>query len=296
MLEAFLVILSFLMLGILFGIGYIAYILKTKKSLDEGQVREEFSKLLQDSKILEKLTEVSLYAKQVNEAYSEIKTLLSSPSGRGFLGEMSLEGILRDQLPPDLYGVRKRILSGKVPDAYIKTEKGLILIDSKFPLENYKRYVDSKSETEREVFKREFLKDVKRHLEKVARDYVVPEEGTADVAFVYIPSEGVYGFLLENGFDVLMEYAKRGVHVVSPLTLCQKLELIKRGLLVNRLSEDVQDLQNRLERLSKDFEHFEEVWRVFFNTHFKNLIKKADELESAYKKLKAQILELKDKV
>ena len=87
--------------------------------------------------------------------------------------------------------------------------------------------MESDDPQEKEKFKKQFLRDVKGHLDKIASDYVCPEKGSADFAFAFIPSEGVYWFLINESFELLREYTKNGVQVVSPLTLSHKVELIK---------------------------------------------------------------------
>ncbi len=111
--------------------------------------------------------------------------------------------------------------------SHVMTAGGLLCIDSKFPLDNYRRMVEADDGPDKEHFKRAFIDDVRRHLEKIKRDYICPEKGSLDFAFAFIPSESVYWFLVNEAFDMLNGFIREGVHVVSPLTLAHKLELIK---------------------------------------------------------------------
>jgi DNA recombination protein RmuC len=201
---------------------------------------------------------------------------------------MVLETILKDQLPPDMFGIRQKVLNGKVPDAYIKSSIGIICIDSKFPLENYRKMLEEENSEKKEFYKKQFLKDVKGHLEKIAKDYICPEKGSAEFAFAYIPSEAVYWFLVKEAFDLLREYTKKGVQVVSPLTLSHKIELIKAGIQAKKLSEEAEEVKKELLRLSKRFKTLDELWRVFYKTHLKNLIHKAEEVDEAYRDLREE--------
>ena len=195
---------------------------------------------------------------------------------------------MSNQLPQEMYGIRERTLDGKIPDAHIRSTAGIICIDSKFPLDNYRKMLNTEDTKEREAFKKHFLRDVQYHLDKIADDYVCPEKGSAEFAFAYIPSEGVYYFLVNEAFEMLRDYTKKGVQVVSPLTLSHKIELIKAGAYAKKLSEDVEKVRNNLVRLSQRFGEIDEIWQVFYRTHFKNLEGKAGELDEAYKKLREE--------
>lgn len=234
----------------------------------------------------EKIGKVATHAQDIRDSYRSIEQMLRVPTERAALGEISLETILSDQLPPDMFGIRKMILDGKIPDAHIRSTVGLICIDSKFPLENYRNMVEIQDSREKEQFKNDFRKDVKNHLSKIAGDYICPEKGSAEFAFAYIPSEAVYYFLVNEEFEMLRGYTKRGVQLVSPLTLSSKIELIKAGVHAKKLSEEAESVRRSLNVISQRFNEIDELWRVFYNTHLRNAGEKAEELDKAYKKLR----------
>ena len=236
----------------------------------------------------EKIGKVATHAQDIRDSYRSIEQMLRVPTERAALGELSLETILSDQLPPDMFGIRRMILDGKIPDAHIRSTIGLICIDSKFPLDNYRRMVETQASEGREQFKSDFRKDVKSHLSKIAEDYVCPEKGSAEFAFVYIPSEAVYYFLVNEEFEMLRDYTKRGVQVVSPLTLSSKIELIKAGVQAKKLSEEAENVRNDLNIISQRFDEIDELWRVFYNMHLRNAGERAEELDRAYKKLREE--------
>lgn len=234
----------------------------------------------------EKIGKVATHAQDIRNSYRSIEQMLRVPTERAALGEISLETILSDQLPPDMFGIRRMILDGKIPDAHIRSTVGLICIDSKFPLDNYRKMVETQDSREKEQFKNDFRKDVKSHLSKIAEDYVCPEAGSAEFAFAYIPSEAVYYFLVNEEFEMLRDYTKRGVQVVSPLTLSSKVELIKAGVHAKKLSEEAESVRRSLNVISQRFNEIDELWRVFYNTHLRNAGERAEELDRAYKKLR----------
>jgi len=236
----------------------------------------------------EKIGKLAIHAQDIRDSYRSIEQMLRVPTERAALGEMSLETILSDQLPPDMFGIRKMILDGKIPDAHIRSTVGLISIDSKFPLDNYRKMREAEDPKEKEKFKNAFCKDVQNHLSKIAEDYVCPEKGSAEFAFAYIPSEAVYYFLVNEEFEMLRDYTKRGVQVVSPLTLSHKIELIKAGVHAKKLSEEAESVRKDLNIISQRFNEIDELWRVFYHTHLRNAGDRAEELDIAYRKLREE--------
>ncbi len=281
--------LTEILLGVIIVLLVILIFLLFKRGeVDPRDIENAVFRVWKESGLNDKVGELSTHAKEIKETHKSIEQMLRVPKERAALGEIALETILSDQLPPEMLGIRKEIFDGKSPDAHIRSTVGIICIDSKFVLDNYRKMVESDDLQQKESFKKQFLKDLRGHLDKIKNDYVCPEKGTADFAFAYIPSEGVYWFLVNEAFDVLRDYAKNGVQVVSPLTLSSKIELIKSGVHAKKLSEEAEKIANELRELSKKFEAVDKVWKVFYDTHFKNAVNKADEVEKAYKELREE--------
>lgn len=263
----------------------IVFLFKRKEN-KEGEIEIALYRLWRDTGFEKAIGEINVHLKQLQDISSFFERALRVPQERGNLGEIALESILSDQLPPDMFGIRERIISGKIPDAYIKSTEGIICIDSKFPLENYVRMREASDPKDKEEYKKRFLNDVRAHLDKIEKDYVSPEVGTAPYAFAYLPSESIYWFLVNEAFDLLRYFVKRGVHVVSPLTFSHKIELIKAGVQAKRLSERAEKIREELEILSDGFRKLDERWRVFYDTHLRNLWNKAGEVDLSYRELR----------
>jgi len=236
----------------------------------------------------ERIGAVEAHARAIEESYRSFEQLLRAPAGRGAYGELGLEAILADALPPDLYAIRQRTFDGKIPDAAIRSTAGIICIDSKFPLDNYRRLIACDEPVEAEACRRRLLRDVRAHLAKVGEDYVRPDRGSADFCFAYIPSEAVYEYLLREAYDLLHDYARRGVQVVSPLTLAGKVELIKAGVQARRLNEDARQVQDDLRALGQRFEALDGEWQILYGTHLANASAKAAEVDRAYRALRQE--------
>ena len=244
------------------------------------------SKVWKDSGMDKTVGELTVHAKDIRDTHTSIEQMLRVPKERASLGELSLETILSDQLPPDMFAMRARVLDGKTPDAHIKSTVGMICIDSKFPLDNFIKMNESPEFQQSDGAKRQFARDVRGHLDKIAADYVRPEQGSAEFAFAYIPSEAVYYFLVCEEYQMLRDYTHKGVQVVSPLTLSHKIEIIKTGVHARKLSEEAEKVKNDILKLSRQFEGVDDAWRVLYETHLRNAGNKAEELDRAYKKLR----------
>ncbi len=262
------------------------YLVYTRGKIEPETVEVAVVKAMQQSGLEQTIGRLEAYARDIRHDYRSLDQMLRVHTARGALGEIALEQILADQLPPDMYGIRRRLFNGEIPDAFIKTASGFIIIDSKFPLDNYRRMRQARDPKSRAQFKRRFLNDVQGHLEKVGSSYIRPDLGTEEFAFVFIPSEGVYYFLVTQAYDLLRDYGRRGVQVVSPLTLAHKIELIRAGIHARRLSEQADKVRNDLLELARRFEDVDKAWRVFYGTHFRNAANKADELDAAYRRMR----------
>lgn len=281
---------SIIIILLIFIIFILVYIIKNFKQdkISNQNIEYTVSNILKETNIENKMWEISNYAKEIRTIHTSIESMLRAPKERAAFGEMSLEVILSDQLPKDLFGIRKQILENKIPDAYIKSNIGIICIDSKFPLDNYRSMISTKDEKQIDAYKKDFLKNVDMHLDKIKNDYICPSKGTATFAFAYIPSESVYYFLQVEAFDLLLDYSRKGVQTISPLTLSQKVELIKADICSAKLSEDVEKVKSELINLKRRFLEIDEGWKIFYEKHLKNTIAKGEEIDRSYKKLKEE--------
>lgn len=266
----------------------LVYLVIKRVQVNPRDIKLAISSVWQESGLDEKIGRLSNYAEDIRNDYRALDQMLRVPVERASLGEMALEQILSDQLPADMFGIREKILDGKFPDAHIKSTVGTICIDSKFPLDNYRLMLEAEDSLERERLKKQFLRNVRYHLDKIADDYVCPEKGSAEFAFAFIPSESVYHFLVTDAYETLRIYTSKGVQAVSPLTLSHKIELIKAGVHARRLSEQAENIRNDITRLSQRFHEVDNNWQTFYDIHLRNATNKAEELDGAYKKLREE--------
>ncbi|QLG28331.1 DNA recombination protein RmuC [Halorarum halophilum] len=259
----------------------------TDVEVDSDALTTAVSRTFTDLEFAEKVDRIEQHAGKMRSLHSDLDSMLRDPRKRGAFGEEQLDVLLSDHLPPEMYGLRERVVDGKTPDAHIRTSSGLVCVDAKFPLDNYERAVGTDDEDEAARYRDAFARDVESQLEKIATDYVRPAAGTTDFAFAFIPSESVYYHLVTEEYDLLREYTRRGVQVVSPLTFGHKLELIKADVQARQLSEQAEEVAAELDSLRDAFASVEDEWGVL-QTHVRNAANKAEDVDRQYQRLRGE--------
>ena len=129
---------------------------------------------------------------EIGQEIGKLQDVLRAPKARGNFGELMLADLLSQVIPHDRFQLQYPFRNGSRVDAVIFVGNYLVSIDSKFPLENFQRLILAQSPDERKKNKREFSRDVKRHIDAISERYIVQDEGTFDFALMYIPAENVY--------------------------------------------------------------------------------------------------------
>lgn len=201
---------------------------------------------------------------RIGEDISSLQDILKAPKLRGILGELFLEEILRQLLPQDRFILQYSFRSGEKVDAVILLGQGMVPVDAKFPLENFKRFLQAPSEEELKRGRKQFVQDVKKHIDQIATKYILPEEGTFDFALMYLPAENVYyETILKDGEggeeQSLSQYALgRKVIPVSPNSFYAYLQAIVLGLRGLRIESSAREILSCLAQLANDFKKFYE--------------------------------------
>ncbi|MBT7068066.1 MAG: DNA recombination protein RmuC, partial [Verrucomicrobia bacterium] len=138
------------------------------------------------------LKESSRRMLEIGKDISSLEMILRPPKLRGGLGELFLADLLAQILPPNHFELQHRFKGGETVDAVIMLRLGMVPIDAKFPLENFRRVLSADSAEARKAPKRAFIKDVKGHIDAISRKYIRMDENTFDFALMYIPAENVY--------------------------------------------------------------------------------------------------------
>jgi DNA recombination protein RmuC len=246
-------------------------------SLELKNTREQINQ------IQNQLGEVQQAGKQMFETANTLEHILGGAKSRGSLGEVTLERMLEDSLAPSQYSRQYRFRSGEAADAVIfLLDKKKMAIDSKFPLDAYRRL-----STEGEEARRQFVTAVKSHADSISKKYIVPDEDTLDVALMFVPSETVFYELLmsEDGKgQPLDEYCRsRSIFPVSPNTLHANLRVIAMGLRGMQIEENAKHLSSNLNGLRKQLDTFTEYFEKI-GTHLKNAQQSYSEADKRFDK------------
>jgi DNA recombination protein RmuC len=194
---------------------------------------------------------------EIGRNMRELQDFLKSPKLRGNIGEQVLKDLIAQMFPKNSFHLQYEFKSGEKVDAAIKTDAGILPIDSKFPMENYQKMVKADAKSEKEMFEKEFVRDVKKHIDAISKKYILPSEGTMDFALMYIPSESVY-YEIVNQIEVL-DYARRArVYMVSPSTLYAHLQTILLSFEGKKIESKSKELFTLLRSIQIDYEKIEE--------------------------------------
>ena len=239
------------------------------------------------------LSEATKRVLEVGQDIASLQEILRAPKLRGTIGEFFLGDLLSKILPTKFYSLQYGFRSGEKVDAVIKLGAGLVPVDSKFPLENFKRIIESTDEKDKNQARRTFSKDVKKHIDAISSKYILPDEGTFDFALMYIPAENVYYETIikeeSAGEDSISDYAiSKRVIPVSPNSFYAYLQAIVLGLRGMKIEESARMIMENLSRLTGDFARFKEE----FDTLGGHIQKAANKFDDTSKKLEKFELKL----
>lgn len=241
---------------------------------------------------------VSQATRQVFEAardISRLEKLLKAPKFRGGLGELFLGDLLAQILPPAAFFLQHRFKSGEAVDAAVKIGANLVPVDSKFPLENFRRSLETEDEREKLAFRKAFIRDVKKHIDDISRKYILPDEGTFDFALMYIPAENIYYETIVRDENLgeeksIFSYAlQKRVIPVSPNSFYAYLQVILLGLKGLQFEKGAQEIIRSLNRLQGDFDRFKSDFELV-GTHLTHARSKFDEAEKKLGRLSDKLV------
>jgi DNA recombination protein RmuC len=217
---------------------------------------------------------------EISAGLRRLQQILSSPKLRGQMGESSLENLLAGILPADSYGLQYSFRDGQRIDAIVHLADHSVPIDAKFPLPAFEAMVRSQDQQSRTQLRKQFLRDLTVHIDKIASSYIRPDEGTLDFALMYIPAENIYYETVVKypgeDADVLGHALEKKVIPVSPNLLYAYLMTVAMGLHGLRIETRAAEILKSLTKLRASFGDFNSSWEVL-GTHLRNAYGKYEE-------------------
>jgi DNA recombination protein RmuC len=230
-------------------------------------------------KMSQQLGEVQNAGRELSQATQTLQQVLGGAKTRGILGEVALERLLQDALPQSAYDTQHRFDStGAIVDAVVHNGERMLCVDSKFPLESYRRLVENA-----EGARKEFSSAVRKHADSIAEKYILPHEHTFDYALMFVPSEGVYYELMmteDAKGGQLDEYCRsKRVFPVSPNTFYACLSAVALSLQGQKIEENTRHILAGMSGLKKQFEIFDDVYQKL-GKHLRNAQQSYEEADS----------------
>ncbi|APR05206.1 DNA recombination protein RmuC [Thauera chlorobenzoica] len=189
-----------------------------------------------------------------------LQELLGDKRARGAFGEVQLEALVQNALPPDAYAFQQVLPNGTRVDCLLTlpAPTGKVAVDAKFPLENYHRMFDADAaELDRRAAQQAFRTDVKRHVDAIAGKYILPGT-TSDGAVLFLPAEAVFAEIHAYHPEVVAYAQHKRVWIVSPTTLMAVLNTARAVLKDVETRKQIHVIQDALAKLAKDFQRFDE--------------------------------------
>ncbi|HEY9165670.1 MAG TPA: DNA recombination protein RmuC [Candidatus Kryptonia bacterium] len=248
-----------------------------------GQLSEAnklFSSLKQD---FGELKEASVNMMEIGKQINQLQNILSSPKLRGNLGETLLEELIKQVIPQGFYEFQYGFRDGSKVDAIIRTSEKIIPIDSKFPKDEFQRYVDAENDADKKLALNRFMAVLKGQIDDIASKYIKPAEGTFDFAIMFIPSESMYYELLMQDTDesgVYRHAMNKHVIPASPNSFYAYIQAIAIGLKGMQIEKNAERVRNQLAQLENALEKFGEQFDTL-GTHLRNAQNKYGESHEA---------------
>jgi len=228
----------------------------TNASLQQNY-RELFSRLDQATAVISDLKKEAGAFGEVSRSMKDLQDYLKSPKLRGNIGEQVLTDLISQMFPKNSFHLQYHFKGGSIVDAAIKTQAGILPIDSKFPMENFQKIYQTSSATDKAAARSAFIRDVKKHIKDISGKYILPEEGTLDFALMYIPSESIYYEIVSE--QELLDLARDSrVYPVSPTTLYAHLQTILLSLEGQKIAGKTSEVFTLLRAVQKDYEKLNE--------------------------------------
>jgi len=212
-----------------------------------------------------------------------LQEILSDKQARGAFGQERMEAIIADQMAPDQYDFQFTLSNGKRPDCVIRIPnvEGVIVVDSKFPLEAFETLRGLASDEDRKQATAKLKADVQKHVKDIAEKYLIPGE-VQTPAIMFVPSESIYAELYTSFGDVVQQARRQQVVIMSPHVLMLAINTIQTLMKNAKMREQAYEIQKEVGLLLQDVKRLgERVGNL--RQHFDRTSKDIGEIETSMK-------------
>ena len=219
-----------------------------------------------------KIEETQQNIKEISKDINKLQNVLSDKKSRGIYGELELYNLLENVFGDNEYMFAKQynLSNGSIADAVISINGQLLVIDSKFPLENYNNIFDHENNEQMvKYYQNEFKKDVQKHIKAIASKYIISNE-TMNIAYMFVPAEAVFAYIYATFNDVIEYSYKNHVYIVSATTLMAYITALKSLMLEQKRDKKMKELAIEYDKLADEFDRF--------NQRYQNVYKDFDKL------------------
>jgi len=272
---------------------------QTDKRLKEisGQVEKRLSEGFEKTTatfadIVKRLALIDEAQKKITELSTNVVSLqeiLSDKQSRGAFGEVQLNSLVRNVLPESHFKLQHTLPNSKKADCvlFMPEPMGMIVIDSKFPLESYRRMNDEQTnDSDRKTAEKQFKQDIQKHIKDIAEKYIIPGT-TSDGAMMFIPAEAIFAEIQAHHPDLVEKANKARVWLVSPTTLWATLNMARAVLKDAATREQVHIIQEHLGHLAQDFGRFQKRMDKLA-THIGQANKDVEEVSTSARKISSR--------
>ncbi|MEC8460750.1 MAG: DNA recombination protein RmuC [Pseudomonadota bacterium] len=235
-------------------------------NLINGQVEQKLNQGLNKTNelfadMVKRLAIIDQAQQKITQLSSDVVSLqdiLSNKQARGHFGEVQLNQLIQNCLPETHYAFQHTLCNGKRVDCiiFLPQPSGNIVIDAKFPLENFRRSINA-SNPDCSIYKQKFKQDVKHHIKAIADKYVGIEHHH-QAALMFLPAEALFAEIHAHHTDLIDFAFSQKVWLVSPTTMMAILHTVQATLKDVQTQKQMHLIQEHLVKLSQDFNRFQQ--------------------------------------
>ncbi|MBY0414671.1 MAG: DNA recombination protein RmuC, partial [Bdellovibrionales bacterium] len=259
-----------------------------RENLDQGfkKTNETFTNVIER---LAKIDEAQKKIESLSTNVISLQDVLTDKKSRGIFGEVQLHQILSSVFGDKndtVYRLQYQLTTGVICDSilFMPGAMGNIVIDSKFPLENYRKMIDLNfTELERKEYVKEFKVNVKKHINDISEKYIIAGE-TTDQAILFLPAEAIFAEINAYHHDIISYAQQKRVWLVSPTTFMATLTTIQVVIQNVERSKYTNIIHQELNKLGDEFGRYKVRWDKLAQ-HIDNVSKDVKDIHTTTEKI-----------